>query len=225
MSQLHDRLASLAVAVAVTFIFTCLHWLVPKIGHLSLPQTVGVYALNALVSAAIYKTIASSLLWSFKKNLLLRKLFLGKSFLEGSWVGHHKNNGQERFTFEVIDQSEGLTRINGRELTRDGETTATWTSDAVSVDSQQKRLVYAYSCDVFETSRGHRGIGSFEIRCESNKYPDILDGYAADLTNGKKDANREHKINDRTIPANEALKEARRIFDSLNPGIRVDART
>src|SRR5689334_1886744 len=109
MSQLHDRLASLAVAVTVTFIFTCLHWLVPKIGHLSLPQAVGVYALNALVSAAIYKTIASSLLWSFKKNLLLRKLFLGKSFLEGSWVGHHKKNGQERFTFEVIDQSEGLT--------------------------------------------------------------------------------------------------------------------
>ena len=84
MSQLHDRLASLAVAVTVTFIFTCLHWLAPGIGHLSLPQAVGVYALNALGSVAIYKTIATSLLWSFKKNLLLRRLFLGKSFLEGS---------------------------------------------------------------------------------------------------------------------------------------------
>jgi len=84
MSQLHDRLASLAVAVTVTFIFTCLHWLAPGIGHLSLPQAIGVYALNALGSVAIYKTIATSLLWSFKKNLLLRRLFLGESFLEGS---------------------------------------------------------------------------------------------------------------------------------------------
>ena len=60
MSQLHDRLASLAVAVTVTFMFTCLTWLVPEIGHLSLPQAVGAYALNALVTVAIYKTIASS---------------------------------------------------------------------------------------------------------------------------------------------------------------------
>jgi hypothetical protein len=153
MSQLHDRPASLAVAVTVTFIFTCLHWLVSGIGHLSLPQAVGVYALNALGSVAIYKTIATSLLWSFKKNLLLRRLFLGKSFLEGSWVGHHKNNGQERFTFEVVDQSGGLTRINGRELTRGGETTATWTSDTVSVDNQRKRLVYAYSCEGLRNER------------------------------------------------------------------------
>jgi hypothetical protein len=67
---------------------------------------------------------------------------------------------------------------------------------------------------VFETSGEHEGIGSFEIVCESNKYPNRLNGYAADLTNGKKDANREHKINDRIIPANKALEEARRIFDS-----------
>ena len=95
----------------------------------------------------------------------------------------------------------------------------------MSVDNQRKRLVYAYSCDVFETSRGHQGIGSFEIRRVSNKYPDMLDGYAADLTNGKYDANREYKIGDRNVADGKALEEARRIFDSLNPGIRVDART
>jgi len=153
MSQLQDKLASLAVAVTVTFMFTCLAWLVPRIKHLPLPQAVGIYAITALGSVAIYKTIASSLLWSFKKSFLLRRFFLGKSFLEGSWVGHYKNNGQDRFTLEVIDQSGGLTKINGRELTCDGNTTATWVSDTVSMDTQRKRLVYAYSCDVFETNQ------------------------------------------------------------------------
>ena len=40
-----------------------------------------------------YETMVRSLLWSFKKSLLLRETFLGRSFLEGSWVGHHKNDG------------------------------------------------------------------------------------------------------------------------------------
>lgn len=212
MSQLQDKLASLAVGLTVTFMFTCLAWLVPAIKHLPLPQTVGVYTLTAFGSVAIYKTIATSLLWLFNNSLLLRKRFLGQSFLEGSWVGHHNKNGQKRFTLEIIDQSGGLTKINGREFKPDGTTTATWTSDTVSVDPERKRLVYAYSCDVFGTNYGHQGIGSFAIICQSSKYPNILDGYAADLTNGKKDVNREHKIGDSAIPDKKALEEAARIF-------------
>ena len=53
--QLRDRLGSLAVAVTVTFMFTCLAWLVPTIRHLPLPQALAVYALTVLGSVAIMK--------------------------------------------------------------------------------------------------------------------------------------------------------------------------
>ena len=148
----------------------------------------------------------------FKRVLWLRRLVLGKSFIEGTWAGHYEVGSEDRFTLEFIDQSTGEIIVHGREFSRNGQTLANWSSDAATVNIERTELVYAYTCTVFHTKHLQQGLGVFRLVYENGRYANKLDGYAVDLIDGDRDPNVEFKLSDRPVPDADALTRARTLF-------------
>jgi hypothetical protein len=216
--MISQRLSTLATGVTVTAMFSILLWLQPYLTGLSARYQIAGSVAAGLVSVGIYRLLAVGLLWVFKKSQLLRKLMLGKSFIEGTWVGHYIHEGQHRFTVENIDQFADATVIRGREFDVTGVTRASWTSDTVSIDTIRMQLVYAYTCNVFVRKHVQEGLGVFSMVCEAPGKPARkLDGYAVDLIDGDRDPNVEHKISEREVSDEYAISEARKIFNVPKP--------
>jgi hypothetical protein len=167
---------------------------------------------TVLLSVGAYVLLLRTFVWLFGHWQLLRKLVLGRSFLEGTWVGHYVKDGKDLFTIERINQASGATVLLGRELKSDGKTRARWASDAVSIDETRMQLTYAYTCDVFERKHTQQGLGTFTIVRENSWWPDKLDGYAADLIDGVPDPNIEIKISCREISDAHAIAKAKEYF-------------
>jgi hypothetical protein len=185
----------------------------PYLQSLPTIQKLGAGAIAFVTSLGAYKLAATSLLGVYKASRTVRRLVLGKSYLEGTWVGHYERNGVHRITVEWIDQSSGDTTISGRGMDTKGTTKETWTSDAVTVDAARMKLTYAYNCEIFDRRQPQQGLGVFHIRFESAGSPaNVLDGYAADLIDGDKDPNREIKISDRPVSDAVALEKALKLF-------------
>lgn len=217
--MLYDRLSKLATAASVSVMFFSLMWLQPQLLALSASHFVTGTLAAGLAAAGISQLLVNSLLWLFGKYQPLRKVILGKTFLEGTWVGCYVQENQQRFTLEHIDQTSGTTVIRGREFDSTGKTRASWSSDTVSIDIVRMQLVYAYTCKVFDRKHVQEGLGVFAIVCELPGEPARkLDGYAVDLTDGDRDPNTEHKISDTetTETTDEfAFSKAREIFNAL----------
>ena len=209
---LHTRIGALAASITVALMFIGLVKLQPTLATLSNQGDLLAGATTVLLSVGLYVLVLRLLVWLFGHWQLLRKLILGRTFLEGTWVGHYFKDGKDVFTIENIDQKSGFTVIRGRELKSDGGTRARWASDAVAIDDARMQLTYAYTCDVFERKHTQQGLGSFSIIREKSYWPDKLDGYAADLIDGEADPNIEIKVSCGEIPDVEALKKARALF-------------
>jgi hypothetical protein len=213
MTPLRDRLAWLATTATVAIMFATLVWIQPLVASLHTPYAFASGVAGVLASLGVYRLLAEGFRWLLRKILWLRKRVLGKQFLEGTWVGHYLSNGEHRFTIEFIDQAETVPTIHGREVDAQGNTTASWTSDTISVDVTRMQLVYSYTCKVFRRKHVGEGLGVFAIVCEHHGQPATkLDGYSVDLIDGDRDPNTEHKVADTVVSDAEALKRAKEIF-------------
>jgi hypothetical protein len=212
--MLNDKLSWMATAATVTVMFVAIVWLQPLILELQ-PGYIVVGGIAATIaSLGVYRLLASGLVWLFGKSIQLRKLMLGKGFLEGTWVGHYQDGDEHRITIEYFDQATGTTVVHGREFDAAGKTRASWSSDTVSIDVGRMQLVYAYTCKVFERKHVQEGLGVFTIVCEdAGKPARKLDGYAVDLIDGDRDPNTEYKISDTPISDERVLAEAKRKFN------------
>lgn len=211
--MLTDRIAWAATASTVAVMFLALVWLQPLINALPLGYgLVGTLAAGT-ASLGVYRLLSSAFISLFGKVRWLRRLILGKGYLEGTWVGHYFHDGQNFFTVEFIDQSTGEPRIHGRELDQSGKTRASWVSDTVSVDTDRMRLVYVYTCTVYHRRHVQEGLGFFSIVRESlDRAPTKLDGYAVDLIDADRDPNIEYKVSDEPMTDGKALKRAKELF-------------
>jgi hypothetical protein len=211
--MLVDRLAWASTATTVALMFLAVIWLQPLLIRLPVGLGIASALAGAAASLGLYRLLSTALQWIFSKNLWLRKLILGKGFLEGTWVGHYIHNSLHFFTIEHIEQATGQTQINGREFDQSGKTRAAWYSDTVSIDTERMRLVYAYTCTVFHRKHVHEGLGFFALIRESTQAaPTKLDGYAVDLIDGDRDPNTEHKISEEPVTDIEALRIAKEKF-------------
>jgi len=166
--------------------------------------------LELLFSFGLYKLLYGTIFGILKRYMWLRKIVLGPYFLEGTWVGTaDQYSGALRYTLEFFDQSEGRLSIQGFMYDADLKNYGSWDSQATQVDLENRKLFYAYGCDMLDSAEGHPGVASFKLTLDpKDGRPIELVGYAADLTNGEKDANHEFKISDKTLSIEEALQKA-----------------
>ena len=210
--MLQERLSAIATAITVTVMFSLVVWVAPLVRLWSLEYAILSNVAEALAAVAIYRSLADALRWLFKRVLWIRRIVLGKSFIEGTWAGHYVVGTEHRLTLEFIDQSvEGII-VHGREFTSDGVTRANWSSDAATVNLERVELIYAYTCTVFQVKHMQQGLGIFRLVFEDGRYANKLDGYAVDTIDGDRDPNVEFKLSDRAIPDADALTRARKIF-------------
>jgi len=215
MNELHGKIASWAVTATSTIIFLGVVVLAPLISAAPIHQKIIALLLTAITTLGLYKFIYMVIFLIFGKWRWLRKILLGDSFLEGTWVGHWIYEDKHVYTIEEISQNTGETTVSGRQIGEDMKTQADWSSESVYIDLRRKRLTYVYSCDVYRTNHKQNGIGVFKLVKSSNKLPpNILDGYAVDMIDGDKDPNTEHKVSDEIIGTEEALSKAREIFNA-----------
>lgn len=209
----NDRFGLFTTTTTVGLMFAILIQVAPRLQPLALKAQVAAIAISGLTSIGIYRLISSLLYDAFQGSLLLRKLILGRDFLEGTWVGYYKRNGSNRFTIEFFDQESGELTISGKELCDNGKTIAWWETNTTGVDSRTDRLIYSYACDIHESKGQHLGIGVFKLRRTHKRKPAYaIDGYSADLVDGDKDRNDEIKISCKRIPDEEALERAKKHF-------------
>jgi hypothetical protein len=212
--MLNDRLSWAATAATVAIMFFALIWLKPFVDAARTFSVIAGGIAGATASLGVYRLLSSGFLWLFGKSIFLRRQIFGRSFLEGTWVGHYMHGGQHRFTIEYVDQSSGATVIHGREFDANGKTRASWASDTVSINAERMQLVYAYTSKVFERKHVQEGLGIFAmVRESTDKVPKKLDGYSVDLIDCNRDPNTEYKISERPMPDDKALMEARKRFN------------
>lgn len=207
--KLADRIALSATSATVTLMFVLIIWVAPIVTTATrLEQAFA--ALGAVIATlGAYRLISKLLTWLIGRSLMFRRFVLGKEFLEGTWVGSYKREGGPRLTVEYFDQSEGETRVHGRSFAPDGQTVATWNSIVAWIDPRHEKLYYGYQCDLFDRTGEHSGLAMFKIIYkQGGGKAYVLDGYAADLTDGKKDTNREIKISDQRVDDQEAFTRA-----------------
>lgn len=214
MTELKGSIASISIIVTTAVMFLSIIFLTQFLSQATQFVNIISLLLAGLTSFGVYKLVAQIILYSFNNCQWLRKIILGKAYLEGTWVGHWVYEGKDVYTIETIDQENGETIISGRQIGDDLKTQAAWSSESVFVDLRRESIIYVYSCDVFKTNHQQNGIGVFKmIRPNKKLAPNVLDGYAVDMIDGDKDINREHKISDRIVETNKAIEEAKRIFN------------
>ncbi|HXW70324.1 MAG TPA: hypothetical protein VEK34_02595 [Methylocella sp.] len=206
------RIAGYAVAATVTVAVAAIVFVEPYLLNMELQSKIGVWLITLLGSAATYRTISASLWSLFNRSLCVRRIALGRMFLEGTWIGHYVRSGQHIVTVEFYDQKDGELRITGAEINSTSATLSHWQSFAASIDYRGETVTYAYACDIFGRSGTHDGIARFTLVRKGKKSAFELDGYSADLTDGVKDANYEYKISDRQIDRSDALLRAKEIY-------------
>jgi hypothetical protein len=213
---------TLVTSATVLFMYAVLIYVVPFLNTSSLTGSAGQHTiwiqLGALLlatigSVGIYHTLATILEWIFLRIRAIRKLVLGPSFLEGTWIGSYiedvAGTSTKRWTVEHFEQTLDSLVIRGKSYDTNGIVVASWESQAVQIDAKGGKLIYAYDCAKQPSNRfSGLGIFSFERHRRSDP-PHTLDGFAADLTNGKMDANRETKLTDEMCDMTAAFREAK----------------
>lgn len=163
--------------------------------------------LGLLMSAGIYKLLAMILLDAIKRVRLVKKYYLGASYLRGTWVGRFTaDNNSVVLTVEQFEQTLLSTKIHGEARDSSGQTYAQWNSVAEAIDEQKGVLVYAYECDRINEKVSFQGIGVFRlVRDDENSAPKKINGYSADLIDGRRTNNQEVKVSEQLISFEEAV--------------------
>lgn len=79
-------------------------------------------AITFLSSIGCYKSVSSLVFWAIDKVQFIRRLVLGRSYLEGMWSYTYLLNGKEHFGIWRIEQDSHTTRVKGFGLNDDFRT-------------------------------------------------------------------------------------------------------
>jgi len=197
--------------------YAVITWLLPLISIFPFLK----FLLAILASIALYRGIAKGIYYILGTWLWLRKKLLGEEFLEGTWVGSIRREPLE-YTIERYRQNKGILEIEGDSFLENGSPRSHWRPTAVRVDLTNRKLVYAYTRDIEGNRQSHEGVASFQLKWGKGELSacDRLEGYAADLTDGNRDANSEYKLSDKWLGREKALEEAIKRFSKQENAYR-----
>jgi hypothetical protein len=148
-----------------------------------------------------------------RHNKYLKKVVLGPSYMEGTWVGHFiGHNDDIRYVVEIFEQELDYLVIRGYSFSEDGTRHAQWLSDALHIDSIKGRITYTYTCDVLSMGSPHQGIGVFDVQRENSRaHPTGIHGYVAEVTDGIRLPVKEIKMSESLLSPDAGLVGARKV--------------
>ena len=201
----------LSVTITVLLMYSGVIWVHPLVEGYPEIKFLG----TVILSVALYRLVASGAYFVLSKSLWLRKQVLREEFIEGTWVGKIRRDPIE-YTVEEYRFRNGVIEIEGRSFLEDKSPRSHWNSTAVGLDIGNRKLVYAYECRTEGKERSPEGVALFRLQWENKDLSscDRLEGFAADLSDGNKDSNTEHKVNDEWLGFEKGLEQAIETFSS-----------
>lgn len=152
---------------------------------------------SSIFSLGLYRLVATSLLFLFKKLRFIRKFFLGPKYLEGTWVGFYYGiNGEEKFIIERFEQDFETLIIRGVSYNKNKKFHTSWISFPANIDLLRGELTYMYELKGINEISNGTGIVFFNFHRENQEEaPNMLKGFSADLHNsGRRAKSLEYKI-------------------------------
>ncbi len=192
-------------------------------------------------SYGVFRFFHWTIAFLLNKVRLLKQLFLGKYYIEGTWVGYYYGeDGKIYYVVEIIDQEVGAPlHISGHSFANNNKLYATWRSVTVSFWVDWHKLIYAYNCVILEPSKIIDGITVFSFHCinedcfHTKKFrsqefikinlikslfcnnPSRIIGYATNTDSGKRLELYEQKLSNDVLIAENALLGAKTFHDSV----------
>jgi hypothetical protein len=202
------RFHSYISAVVIVLMYFLVKYAAPAAGKLPLPAQVITPFIGIILSLGVYRLMASVLL-SFAKNWnWLKRHLLGPSYINGTWVGKYRLfDGSVARTVEHFEQNVGSLQIRGTAYLSNGAIHAQWSSVSATINETSGSIIYTYTCTTLSSNVTHQGLCDFQFQRENAESPPtVLVGYSADLTDGIRIANSEHKVSDKLIDSDQALR-------------------
>jgi hypothetical protein len=163
-----------------------------------------------LLSAGIYKLLATLLLASARRLKFVKRHLLGPHYLQGTWVGRFDGGGSTFYTVELFEQTLSSLQIRGSAFGPNDETYARWISVSTAVNAEKGSLTYTYDCHKSADHVSFQGIGLFLFeRDDEASPPTRMNGYSADLIDGHRSDNSERKVSDDLLSLDEGLRLAK----------------
>jgi hypothetical protein len=205
------RFHSYVTAITVTVMYFIIQKVLPL---LHLDPSVDVYlqpVATLLLSIAVYKLLATTLLGFARKLKFVKRHLLGASYVNGTWIGKFAaSDSLFVYTVEHFEQSLSSLKIRGEAFRDSGEPYAQWNSESETIDEISGLLTYTYNCDKTSERGSFQGVCVFLFEREDETCgPTRIRGYSADLVDGVRTANRESKLSEDLLPFDEAFRVAR----------------
>lgn len=171
------------VVTATTIIMYVLWLGIKKYVDVNSDWIVLITILTAATSLGFYRCVTNILKWLFQKFRFIKKIILGDSYLEGTWVGFFaSNDGSIRYLYEIYEQDLDGIVISGHSFKMNKEFHGKWNVSMPCVDLKNRKITYCYEADMIKNLFINPGIASFTMKkSKGSKYYNKMQGFSSDL--------------------------------------------
>jgi len=199
--------------ISITTLLIYILWI--NITNLILKYPFFSVLLSGLISIGVYQVLLRGISNLVKASWRIKKLFFGKYYLQGIWIGFFEgNNNSIRLFIETFQQDFDKLTVRGESYKYEGGYHGNWVSEASNINISKGILSYSYQTDAIKNSFINPGIAVFNFRRKSQyKPPSEMIGFSSDLYNSNKLKAMEKKISHKTkCDVKESIEEARKYY-------------
>lgn len=147
------RIHSILFAISTTIVYSVWNWFASIQTNLVVLNLL----ISFLMSLTFYKALFQLLLFLCKQIPALKKILLGKYFLEGVWIGFYTVDGETEYYYEIVEQNlDGIT-VKGIAFDEGQQSVGEWTIVDPTINIAESKLTYYYEMNV--TSAGDITLG------------------------------------------------------------------
>jgi len=201
----------IVVTLTTALMFVGITWVSTKTDLPSQNYLVSL-VVSALASIGTYFSITKALKWLLKRSRKIRKIILGPSYLDGTWVGYLVDeNGKAFLIVEQYEQDiDGLV-IRGSSYNFDELKESRWVSKMCNLDALKGVITYNFECVTVKKGTTFEGVGDFQLcRTAKTEPPCEIQGLIYDFISSSENAKVVEEVKlDSSVVEFEAVKKAK----------------
>lgn len=174
------KLNTYVFAITISVIYYLSNYLNDCLSIIRVKNHILEFIIVFISSIVSYKGVYEIILIACKHVQLLRKLILGKSFFEGTWIGYYKYKNEIHLTYSIYTQSIDEFSIQGWAFDLKGKEVCRWTVVEPYIDIQKCQLSYFYEINDSDISDFYMGYSNSTIIFDKHKKPCKFKGFAVD---------------------------------------------
>jgi hypothetical protein len=131
--------------------------------------------ISIFMGVGLYESIVRTVEFILDRSPAIKRIVLGRAYMEGKWYGYYEFDGNPFFFIEVIRQEWSSLSINGRTYDVNGKPHGQWSSVSSTIDGSAGLL---HSRCFADLDNGHYD-SVLQLQVQGNP-PNHLSGYTLD---------------------------------------------